>query len=96
MTVRGAGVNSKPSQSVTATFSFTLVDPCSPPDSVVAGAALEDQSYTITGLKKTYTHPENWVITPGFCPLTYTYDIAEITNVPGATAITRDKKTFSI
>jgi len=96
VTVIGTGVNSNPSKSVTATFSFTLVDPCSPPDSVVAGDALEDQSYTITDLKKTYTHPKNWVITPDYCLLTYKYYIADISNIPGATAITRASETFSI
>jgi len=96
VTVKGTGVNSNPSQSKTATYTFTLVDPCNPPDSVVAGDALDDQQYTITDTTKTYMHPENWVITPDYCPLTYIYDIAKITNVPGATAITRVEKTFSI
>jgi len=95
VTVKGTGVNSNPSQSVTATYTFTLVDPCNPPDSVTAGAALENQEYTITDTTKTYTHPENWVITPAYCPLSYTYEIADITNMPGASAITRVDKTFS-
>ena len=96
MTVRGTGVNSNPSQSVTATYTFTLVDPCNPPDSVTAGVALENQEYTITDTTKTYTHPENWVITPDYCPLSYTYEIADITNMTGASAITLDGDIFSI
>ena len=95
MTVRGTGVNSNPSQSVTATYTFTLVDPCNPPDSVTAGTPLTNQEYTITDNTQTYTHPENWVITPDYCPLSYTYEIADITDMPGESAITRDEKTFS-
>ena len=43
VTVRGTEKKTGISQSVTGTFKFTLVDPCSPPDSVLAGDALDDQ-----------------------------------------------------
>ena len=43
VTVEGTGDHSDPPQARTATFTFTLVDPCNPPDSVTAGAALENQ-----------------------------------------------------
>jgi len=57
--------------------------------------SLDDQEYTITDSTKTYTIPD-WTIAPNYCPLTYDYVIADITNVPGEKAITRDGKIFSI
>jgi hypothetical protein len=69
------------------TFTVTLVDPCDPPTSLTL-VSLTDQEYTITETAKTYTQPD-WTIAPSYCPFTYEYTIADITNVAGATAISR-------
>jgi len=78
VTVKGTVVNSSstPKRSETTTYKITLLDPCSPPVSVTA-AALANQEYTITDNTKYYTHPV-FSISPSYCPLTYTYDIADI------------------
>ena len=95
MTVKGTVDNSilSPKLSATTTFTFTLVDPCSPPTSLTK-ATLTDQDYTITDTAKTYTHPE-WTIDPSFCPFTYDYVIADIVDVANVKAISRIDNIFT-
>ena len=95
VTIRGTAINSNPSNSRTTTFTFILVDPCSPPHSVTE-SPLTNKEYTITDTQQTFRHPD-WTISPNYCPLSYTYNIADITNVPGVKAISVDNdKTFTI
>jgi len=56
---------------------------------------LTNQEYTITDNTKTYTHPD-WTISPSYCPISYDYNIADITTLPNVKAITRSAKIFSI
>ena len=96
VTVKGTVVNSSssPKSSKLTTYTFTLLDPCSPPISVTA-ATLTNQQYTITDSTKHYTHPD-FTISPSYCPFTYSYDIADITNVANVKAISRTNNVFSI
>jgi len=76
------------------TFTVTLVDPCDPPTSVQV-VALTDQVYTITDTNVApYLHPD-FVISPAYCPLAYTYDLGAISSVSVPSAVTRVDKTFS-
>ena len=76
-------------QSITAegTYTFTLVDPCDPPVSVEA-PTLATTEYTITEVGKELAAP-GFTVTPSYCPLTLSFDIAEINGLTGKSAITQ-------
>ena len=56
VTIEGQAVNSSPTKSLESTYTFTLVDPCDPPN-FVEPTNLDDQVYTITDTDATYMHP---------------------------------------
>jgi len=71
------------------TFTVTLIDPCGPPNSITT-SAFTDQQITVTQNDyPDYTHPA-FVSDPAYCPITLTYNIADITGVAnvGKSAIT--------
>ena len=59
-------------------ITFTLVDPCDPPESVASGI-LDDQTYIITDLAKDYQFNAA-TVTPSYCPVEYTYDVVSFDN----------------
>ena len=85
-------------ESKPTTITVTLVDPCDPPNSVVAPTtpAFADQSYIITDASKDYTHPD-FVVEPLYCPVTYSYVVTDFTDDSStpASAITRVDETFT-
>jgi hypothetical protein len=85
VTVEGEVDGSNPAILLESTFTLTLVDPCDPPTSVTA-ATLENQEYTITDTDARYTHPD-FTVDPAYCPLTYSYNSGEISNVSGQSAV---------
>jgi hypothetical protein len=57
---------------------ITLSDPCDPPVKLIP-ITLEDQRYTITDEKKSYTHGDV-VADPAYCPVRYEYLIEKLNN----------------
>ena len=57
---------------------IVLKDPCDPPVKLTP-IALEDQSYTVTDVKKPYIH-EAVVADPAYCPIRYEYTIEQLEN----------------
>ena len=92
VTIEGTVEGSDGPETQEAEIKITLLDPCDPPVSVDR-VPLTNQSYRIGDPSATpYTHP-NFVVSPDFCPLTYTY--SETTLLDGSTAISRTDKTFT-
>ena len=90
VTITGTAVTS--SDTKTATFTISMVDPCDPPVSITS-PGLTDQVYTITDTNAAdYTHPA-FVSNPTYCPIDYSYSETKL--IAGDSAITNVANPFS-
>ena len=94
ITIQGLAIKAVDMDTLTETVTLTLTDPCNPPASVTppSSPGLENQQLIITETGKQYTHPE-FVVSPDFCPLTYSYRVGVTED--GVDAVTgRTDRTF--
>jgi len=94
ITITGTAVNSN--TQVTTVLQLTLLDPCDPPNSLVA-PALMNQVYTLTDPNAPSYMIGDFTIEPAYCEFTVTYNITPLTLVyQGAptTAITQSGNVF--
>ena len=77
--VKIKGTATESGQEEFSTIKFTFVDPCDPPESIVA-PAFDHQVYTITDTSyPDYTHLD-FIISPDYCKIDYTYELGSITD----------------
>ena len=72
-----------------------MTDPCDPPTSLTK-VAFENQSYTLTDVDQSYTHPD-FSISPDYCTFDYSYVIQAFNDGGNdlATVIKRDGRTLN-
>ena len=79
------------------TIDLIVPDPCDPPSSLEK-VDLDDQSYILTDINRSYTHPD-FVVSPDFCPIDYTYQDSGFTisdiGPETDTVITREGQKFN-
>ena len=78
ITITGTAVNSN--TQVTTVLQLTLLDPCDPPNSLVA-PALMNQVYTLTDPNAPSYTVGAFTIEPAYCEFTLTYSITTLTSV---------------
>ena len=79
-------------QTATATFTWTLLDPCDRPDEIVSDPAPVDQHYTITDTAKSYTIPA-FTITRDYCEVDYVLTFTTLTDDDSGTVYSPISKT---